>query len=105
MNSNEIKQILSEIVSSWFCVDDTDWYLFGSALHKSKVPSDIDLLIIYRDEADAYRIRNGIFTLKAKYPLHLLFMTPTEEEEIDFINSESCVQFFPKTLLITSSDE
>lgn len=66
--------------------DDVEMYLFGSFL-RTKQWNDIDLLFLYSDIESPAVVRETINKRYSKYPLHLIFMTKTEELELSFIKT------------------
>jgi len=65
-------------------------YLFGSAMRAEAAWSDIDLLVVCRQEVDAVAIRDALAPLCLRYPIDLIIMTRVEEAELSFIDSEAC---------------
>ena len=72
-----------------------DWYLFGSIVRRDPLPSDVDLLIVYKDDADAVTLRRGLANLSHFLPLHVLLLRKDEEKELDFIREEKALRIFP----------
>lgn len=65
-----------------------DIYIFGSALY-SKLPNDIDVLVVYNCEDKLSYIKNAFLALSLEYPLDIYYVTPAEVEELNFINKTS----------------
>jgi predicted nucleotidyltransferase len=65
-------------------------YLFGSAVHRDSVWSDIDILIVCEVDADGQLARESLWDVCMAYPVDLVIMTSQEEAEFDFIRSENC---------------
>ena len=65
-------------------------YLFGSALSRTSVWSDIDILIVCELESDGQVIRSALKEIISHYPIDLIIMTHEEEREFKFIESEGC---------------
>lgn len=65
-----------------------DIYIFGSSLH-SKLPNDIDVLIVYNCEDKLPYIKNAFIALSLEYPLDIYYVTYAEVDELDFINKTS----------------
>ncbi|XHR94298.1 hypothetical protein ACFJIV_29095 [Mucilaginibacter sp. UC70_90] len=65
-------------------------FAFGSAVCANKTPNDIDIMIIYVDPTHPQQIRN-ILTGIGYTPVHLIFLTPEEEIETNFIEKQNCI--------------
>ena len=72
------------------------FYLFGSVLHGS-IESDIDLLCVYDavelPPENAYTKLQPLFAdLQARFgsPVHPVLLTNTEEQQVQFIETEYC---------------
>lgn len=59
-------------------------WLFGSAL-KSSSPSDLDVLVVYRDRADIVALREADWWIEFEPPLDIIAMTPEEESHYEFV--------------------
>lgn len=59
-------------------------WLFGSAL-TSGAPSDIDILLMYKDRADVLALREARWWADCEPPLHIIAMTADEERHYRFI--------------------
>lgn len=91
--TDEIDWLRLRLLEVKACLDSTTWYVFGSATRSKSVPTDIDVLILYRDCRDVTTIRERVAAIDLERPVHLVFMTHEEEHELDFIKSERCVPF------------
>src|SRR6202035_3003962 len=67
------------------------WYGFGSYFRGQNSFGDIDILVVCPTTADAIVIRTKTADLCGRWPLHLVIMTETEQNETDFVVSEVCV--------------
>jgi predicted nucleotidyltransferase len=76
-------------------VPDSAWYLFGSIIRRDPLPSDVALLIVYQNDADAPNLRRGLAHLSHLLPLHLLLLRKDEENELHFIKQQKTVRIFP----------
>ena len=76
-------------------VPDSTWYLFGSITRRDPLPSDVDLLIVYENDADAPTLRRGLANLAHFLPLHVLLLRKDEENELHFVDEENAVRIFP----------
>lgn len=65
-------------------------FVFGSAVQTNSPPNDIDILVIYMDPALPARIREVVFKIEYM-PIHLIFLTPEEELETDFVRKQKCI--------------
>lgn len=64
------------------------WYLFGSITTAKRPVEDIDLLVVCDADRDCESVRAELASICLRFPIHLLLMTPCEEEEVKFIQSE-----------------
>jgi predicted nucleotidyltransferase len=71
------------------------WYLFGSVTRGKKVPSDVDLLIVYEQQSDPVCIRIALSDLMLSMPIHILFMHQEEERELDGVATQRAVLIYP----------
>ena len=76
-------------------VPDSTWYLFGSITRRDPLPSDVDVLIVYENDADAIMLRQGLANLSHFLPLHVLLLRRDEEKELHFIQEQSAWRIFP----------
>jgi len=65
-------------------------FAFGSAICTNKTPNDIDIMIIYVDPAHPQQIRSILAGI-GYTPVHLIFLTPEEEIETNFIEKQNCI--------------
>lgn len=87
-----IRDTFIEIKNSLSLLDVfIDIYIFGSVLY-SKIPNDIDILIIYSSESELFYIKNALNSLGLLYPLDIYYMTSKEEQELNFIVETSAVK-------------
>ena len=68
---------------------------FGSALHRKLPYSDIDLLIMYQTEQALKEIQIELESIHLELPVDVIYMTPCEERELDFIQNQGCVKIYP----------
>ena len=73
----------------------TQWYLFGSVTRGVALPGDVDLLIVYTVLSDASELRVALEEFGALIPLHVLLLTPDEEEQLQFVREQHAVRIFP----------
>jgi predicted nucleotidyltransferase len=71
------------------------WYLFGSLLRQERMPSDVDLLIVYQYGGEAKELRLRLGNMCLRLPIDFLFLREDEESELDFISEQSAVCIFP----------
>ena len=68
-------------------------YLFGSILNQNKIPSDIDILLIYSvySEQLTENINHICNTLNqiSKFPVDLTVLSVTEEKELEFLKKQN----------------
>lgn len=78
-------------------VPGAEWYLFGSVARHEKLPTDVDLLIVYQRDSDVRELRKGLESLSRSLPLHLLFLRRDEENELQFVAEQRAMRIFPET--------
>jgi len=66
-------------------------YLFGSTLREDSVPSDIDVIVVYRKGVDISALKTKLNALSIYYPLDITYMTESEERELNFLEQQSAV--------------
>lgn len=81
----EVRRIKSRLPTS-------RWFLFGSAVTAKSPASDIDLLVVCNDAVDCTTVRTELASICTRFPIHLLLMTPDEEAEVQFIESERATE-------------
>lgn len=75
-------------------VDGTQWHLFGSVDRNDASASDIDLMILCKDDEQADAIRDSIDPDTFALPLHLALMTYDEAVEVDAIRVQKAHLIF-----------
>ncbi|HUZ91471.1 MAG TPA: hypothetical protein VMU78_06185 [Methylocella sp.] len=73
-------------------VPTSRWYVFGSITKTKRPVGDIDLLVVCETTAACRLVRIELALICARYPIHLLLMTTSEEMEVNFIKGESAVE-------------
>ena len=73
-----------------------EWFLFGSITRGVRLPNDLDLLIIYKNDSDAGALRQGLESFAQSLPLHLLLLRRDEEKELEFVKGQKAMRIFPK---------
>lgn len=84
-------------------VPDAVWYLFGSMLTRDATAADIDVLILYSADNDANTIRRNLARLCLSLPLHLFLVSQQEERELNFIETQRCLQIYPEPRISSAS--
>ncbi len=79
-------------------VQTSRWFIFGSITTTKRPVRDIDLLVVCKTTADCTTVRAELASICARFPVHLLLMTPSEEAEVKFIQGESAVEITPATI-------
>lgn len=92
MRLSEVKMVLTsplQMINEQFpCVKV---YIFGSVLNGGERCGDIDILIIYNN-AQAIAVLTKIFAeASTKLPFHFIWMTPSEEKELGFIEQQQAI--------------
>ena len=70
---------------------DVKWYMFGSFLKAPDQANDIDILVVYRSDNTADIVRRELREVATRLPIHLLFLSESEEAELQFVDSQRCV--------------
>lgn len=78
----------------------TQWYLFGSVDRDERAASDIDLMILCEDDAQADAIRLTIDAEMLPLSLDLALMTYAEAAEVDAVAKQRA-----RRILISSAHE
>lgn len=67
-------------------------YLFGSLLQENiNLKSDIDILILYKNENEPKIIREKLTPILLLFPIHIIFLTYEEENELNFIKTVKAI--------------
>lgn len=78
-----------------FVIPGLKWYIFGSLLNDKNHSNDVDVLVIYESTNDPKIIKSHLQNLSLLLPLHLVFMTLEEENELQIIETQKATQIFP----------
>jgi predicted nucleotidyltransferase len=81
----EMKRIRARVPTS-------RWFFFGSITTTKRPVGDIDLLVVCETTADCTTVRAKLASICARFPIHLLLMTASEEAEVKFIQGESAME-------------
>ena len=73
-------------------VCDTVWYVFGSASREVEGARDVDVLVLCHSNDAVVLVRDALRDVCMRLPLHLFLITRDEEDELQFIGAEGCVQ-------------
>ena len=76
-------------------VPNSRWFFFGSITTTKRPVGDFDLLVICKTAADCIAVRTELASICERLPIHLLLMIPSEEAEVNFIQSERAVELNP----------
>lgn len=80
-----MENILTSLISLLKTLQNNKCYLFGSSLQEDKnLKSDIDILILYRNENEPKIIREKLAPILLSFPIHIIFLTYEEEVELNF---------------------
>lgn len=71
-----------------------EWHLFGSVNRDELDASDIDLMILCHDDAQANALRQAIDTDSLVLPLHLVFLTFDEAAAINAVHVQQSTVIF-----------
>jgi hypothetical protein len=87
-----ISAITAEVQRIRARLPDSRWFFFGSITTSKRPVGDIDLLVVCETTEDCTMIRNGLGSICAQFPVHLLLMSAREEVEVKFIQNERAVE-------------
>lgn len=73
----------------------SEWYLFGSIARDVAHPSDIDLMVLCVDDAQADTLRKAIDPDALALPIHLCLLRFDEADEVDAIAVQRAEKIFP----------
>jgi len=73
-------------------IPGSSWYVFGSITTAKRPIGDIDLLVVCEASADCEAVRLELASICGNFPIHLLLMTRSEEEELKFIEGQLAVE-------------
>lgn len=80
-----MENTLTYLISVLKTLQNNECYLFGSSLQEDeKLKSDIDILILYRNENEPKIIREKLDPILLSFPIHIIFLTYEEEVELNF---------------------
>ena len=68
---------------------------FGSAQRRECPYSDIDILVMYQTDQELKDIQIELESIHLELPVDVIYMTPCEERELDFIRNQGCVKIYP----------
>lgn len=66
-------------------------FAFGSILRTKPWPADVDVLVVYESAGDAQHVRTVLEPLYNELPLHVLFLTSSEESQLQFVANAKCL--------------
>lgn len=72
-------------------------WLFGSVL-RTRNPQDLDVLVVYQRRKDLESLRENLASIDSEPHLHLIAMTPDEEDEYRFCATTGAVLLFSETI-------
>jgi len=70
-------------------------WAFGSGLFGLGRNADLDVLIVYKLEADLHIAKKLISTLSDRFQIDLICMLPNEVRETKFLENQECVKLLP----------
>jgi len=87
-----MENILNSLTSLLKSLPNNKCYLFGSVLQENKnLKSDIDILILYKNDTDPKIIRDQFDQILISFPIHIIFLTYEEEGELNFIERVNAI--------------
>jgi len=82
---NEMQRIRGQVPNS-------QWFLFGSSTTTKRPIGDFDFLVVCKTTSDCMAVRAELASICARFPIHLLLMTQSEEAEVKFIKGQRAVE-------------
>jgi len=97
MTTNELIVMLKAVAAELAPLhgDQSQWFLFGSALRDAEAAADYDVAIICSQDA-AIGLRTALEPLCSRLPLHLMILTPNEDHSLNFTAGQGAQLFFPE---------
>lgn len=87
-----MENILNSLISFLKLLPNNECYLFGSIIEENKsLKSDIDILILYKEDNEPKIIREKLDQILISFPVHLIFLTYEEESELNFIDRVTAI--------------
>ena len=74
---------------------DSEWYLFGSTDRNATNASDVDLMILCKDDMQADTLRKAIDPDIFLTPIHLSILTYAEATEVDAVKVQMASKIYP----------
>ena len=75
------------------CHATVRFYIFGSAVAGAKrTIDDIDILVVYDQIGDVAAVKESLSDLELRVPLDVIYMSGTEEQELNFIESSNAIR-------------
>jgi hypothetical protein len=87
-----VRSLYEEMNRIKILVPASRWFFFGSITTKKRPIGDIDLLVVCKTAAGCTTVREELVSICTQFPIHLLLMTPSEEEETMFIQGQGAIQ-------------
>lgn len=94
MELEAIRQELKSFGESLVETSSLDCYLFGSILTNPTQANDVDILIVYDNRKNVENVKQQLKSLFVNMPLHLIFFTRLEEQELDFVKQQKAEKVF-----------
>ncbi|WP_411810689.1 nucleotidyltransferase domain-containing protein [Chryseobacterium scophthalmum] len=87
-----MENTLNSLISSLKLLSNNKCYLFGSIIDENRnLKNDIDILILYKNENEPKIIREKLDQILILFPIHIIFLTYEEEDELNFIQRVNAV--------------
>lgn len=90
-----IRAVYNEMQRIRGIAPNSRWFFFGSITTTKCPVGDFDLLVICKTTADCIAVRTELAPICARFPIHLMLMTQSEEEEINFIQGSRAIELNP----------
>ena len=90
-----VESLVSLAVSLGATANGSAWHLFGSIDREAAAASDIDLLILCINDAQADALRRQIDPDDFRLPLHLSLMTFEEAAGVDAVQFQKARRIYP----------
>lgn len=91
----EVIRIAEMLSKLNFDCGTVELFVFGSVVNGDPPYSDIDVLVVYDAEEALEHVRGIIRKMDIEYPLDVIYMSRTEENETKFVERQRCTRIFP----------
>jgi hypothetical protein len=66
-------------------------FAFGSCVQPVEHIADVDLVVLYESATDLPSLKRELERLELSMPLHIIYLSTTEEEQFDFLSEQRAI--------------